>query len=184
MARAGRTRAYVGAGMLAVAIAVAGCSPTVTPQPARAGGISCVGGVGAIGVTPGLSMRPAPVSLTLLAPASSGGCDDRSGAGIDGVVVEEMTASFASFECLPPAGTTGSGIARLRWSNGTTSEVALEMTMDSALSGSVRMRVTSGPFVGLSGTSGLSTWPSEGSCYEGGITAATVQLQRIALAGD
>lgn len=182
------------AGLAVVAAGVLGaCAPqaptthgpttqTPTTQAPTTGGIRCSGGTVQTAVSPGFTLTPGANTMSMTSPALDVTCHDRSGAGIGSGRIETIEIAFPSISCFSPAGTSGTGSASVTWSDGSTSAIDVSATLDSAVSGRLGIRVTSGRFAGMTGRTTFSAWPAEGSCSDGGITTETVTLDTFAVA--
>lgn len=176
-ARTHRTKAL---SAIAVAGVIAGTLVACAPQPPP-GSIECQGGSGRMTVSPGVTFSDSPNTYELAGPSTTSSCVDGTGAGITSARFEEFSVYFPSIGCLVTVGTQGEGTGTVRWSDGTLSSIDLVATLDSAYGGEISSEVTSGHFVGMTGTTRFLAAPTQGDCFDGGITGQSIQMAEVSL---
>jgi hypothetical protein len=148
-----------------------GCTP-----PPVSGTITCDGGAGMLNVSPAVSPVEQPVTYSLRGPSTTASCTDGTGTGITSARLDSLAVTFRSLSCFVTVGTRGSGPAVMRWSDGTTSDVRVTATLDSAFGGTIDLALTSGHFAGRHGSTQFNATPAEGSCFDGGITRESISI--------
>jgi len=126
-------------------------------------------------VSPGVVSTDGPNTYTLVGPTTTASCVDSTGSGITSARFERFSILFPSIGCLVTLGTRGEGTGTVRWSDGTTSNVELVATLDSAYGGDIATTVLSGHFAGMTGSSRFLASPTKGTCFGEGITAESIQ---------
>lgn len=165
---------------LTVAALVAISATACTPPPA-AGSIRCAGGSGYLDVSPAVNPEPQPITYTLDGSSSAADCVDRTGTGITSARIDSLAVTFGELSCFVVVGTTGTGPAVIRWSDGTTSNATTTATLDAAYSGTLELALTSGHFAGSTGTAPFLATPEQGDCFNGGITRESITVGSFAL---
>lgn len=172
--------ALTGIGLMAT-VSLTACPALFPPGSAGDGTVTCAGGVAHTAASPGFTTSPQQVTLTLTAPTSVATCTDGTGTGITSAQIVALSVTFPSIGCAGGAGSTASGTADLRWSDGSHSAADVAVTMGVMLTGTLSLDITSGHFAGLSGSTDFLGSPSGGDCTTG-ITGETVTIDSFTLA--
>lgn len=162
---------------VAAMVGVTGCPPPPTPSAT----IACQGSSGELELSPPVDIVEKPVSYSLVGASTSVACDDGTVTGITSARFEEFTATFPSISCVVTAGTSAEGTARVRWSDGSSSDADITATLEGAYNGRVEITVTSGHFDGFSGATWFAATPLVGDCFDGGISRESIEIGPITL---
>ena len=159
-------------------LAASGCSG-MPASPAATGSVSCAGGSMQTSASPAITVAARPTTLSMTGPSADVACDDATGSGVTGARIESLSVEFDALSC---AGSTemGHGEAVIRWSDGTTSDAAVVVVLDTALTGHFAVFLIGGRFFGLNASVDFIASPSAGDCASG-ITAETITIAPFAL---
>jgi hypothetical protein len=159
-----------------IGVASVACTPVVTHA---AGGITCDGATAMLAPSPAITTEARPTALRLQQSPSSS-CIDGSGHGLSGARIRRLEIDFPSLSCLGSAGRVGQGSGEIEWSDGTRSDASFVAGLETAVSGSFEVAVTTGHFAGARSTTWFSAMPAQGDCTRG-VTAEAVTIGALTL---
>jgi hypothetical protein len=147
---------------------------TVVPRTPDAPALACEpGGQGRVRMTPPMSDVAGPVTLDLVAPTTPVTCESSADPTATGVQMDQLSLRYESVSCADYASGVATGTARLRWSDGATSDATVTLR-----GAATEIVVTTGRFAGLTGTSTVvASNPCDDGATDFAITVGALLIE-------